>query len=219
MDRNLLSRFTQPSRTRRCSWGISLGSWEMQQHLPKIPNASYNTPGTTKLSATSKASAESPERAALTPPAGMPRWIPALAPAACGSRARGRPERAGAGARWGGSHGASLGSPRQIISYLQPLPPRRSPLTSFTQPRRLEPTAADVWLLSTARHIGTPARRRRARLAPPPPKNPFIILIWERHTQKPAASSTAAPQPPYGIKPARKRGLGIGWTVNLFKGL
>lgn len=147
-------------------------------------------------------------------PAGSPPWHPHPP----GAVPAGWPERAGAGARWGGRHGASLGCSRQIISYLQPLPPHRSPLTSFTQPRRLEPTAADVWLLSTARHIGTPARRR-ARLAPPPPKSPFIILIWERHTQKPAASSTAAPQPPYGIKPARKRVLGIGWTVNLFRWL
>lgn len=114
---------------------------------------------TTKVPAQAKPLLRATQKAALTPPAGMPRYDPPLA----------WPRHTGVGAHWGSQERRlAHHSPRQIISYLQPLPPRRSPLTSFTQARRLEPTAADVWLLSTARHIGTPAR-----LAPPPPKKPF----------------------------------------------
>lgn len=54
-------------------------------------------------------------------------------------------------------HAASLCSLHQIISYLQALPPRQPPLTSLARPQRLETTAADVWLLHTARHTGTAA--------------------------------------------------------------
>jgi len=61
------------------------------------------------------------------------------------------------GSRQGGRHAAPLRSLRQIISYLQTLPPQQPPLTSSSQPKRLETAAADGWLPKAARHVGTAA--------------------------------------------------------------
>lgn len=99
------------------------------------------------------------------------RWRFALIQPAAGAELPWASER---GSQRGGRHAASLCSLRQIISYLETLPPRQSPLTSFTQPKRLETTAADVWLLNAARHIGTTAPAAAGETPHPRPQKALL---------------------------------------------
>lgn len=101
---------------------------------------------------------------------GPRRWRLALTHPVAGAEPPRASER---GSPWGGRHAASLRFLHQIISYLQTPPPRQSPLTSFTQPERLETTAADVWCLALPGILALQPRRRRARLHAPAPKKPF----------------------------------------------